>query len=35
MTLVDIFNSLLILSLSLAMSSKLPIGILLEYFIYR
>ena len=28
--LIDIFNSLLLLSLSLALSSKLPIGILLE-----
>ena len=27
---IDIFNSLLLLSLSLALSSKLPIGILLE-----
>ena len=36
--LLDIFNSLLLLSLSLALStwsSKLPIGILLEQFIYR
>ena len=31
---IDIFNSLLLLSLSLALSSKLPIGILLEWFIY-
>ena len=31
---LEIFNSLLLLSLSLALSSKLPIGILLEQFIY-
>ena len=35
MSLIDISNSLLLLSLSLALSSKLPIGILLEHFIYR
>ena len=33
--LLDIFNSLLLLSLSLALSSKLSIGILSEQFIYR
>ena len=32
--LLDIFNSLLLLSLSLVLSSKLPIGILLEKFIH-
>ena len=34
-SLVGIFNSLLLLSLSLALSSKPPIGILLEKFIYK
>ena len=33
--LLAIFKSLLLLPLSLALSSKLPIGILLEWFIYR
>ena len=33
-SLLDIVDSLLLLSLSLALSSKVPIGILLEQFIY-
>ena len=31
---IDIFNLLLLLSLSLALSSKLPIGLLLEYGLF-